>query len=48
MKFCHLEHGRVSFFSFDKVELPDPSLLDDTGALHISVEDGGADMHETL
>ncbi|RWR94988.1 tRNA-splicing endonuclease [Cinnamomum micranthum f. kanehirae] len=22
LKFCHLEHGRVSFFSFDKVELP--------------------------
>ncbi|KAK3217914.1 hypothetical protein Dsin_011884 [Dipteronia sinensis] len=22
MKFCHVEHGRVSFFFFDKVELP--------------------------
>lgn len=22
LKVCHVEHGRVSFFSFDKVELP--------------------------
>ncbi|KAJ0042112.1 hypothetical protein Pint_17839 [Pistacia integerrima] len=22
LKFCHVEHGRVSFFSFDRVELP--------------------------
>ncbi|KAL6973247.1 hypothetical protein U1Q18_027429 [Sarracenia purpurea var. burkii] len=22
LKFCHVEHGRVSFFSFNKVELP--------------------------
>lgn len=22
LKFCHVEQGRVSFFSFDKVELP--------------------------
>ncbi|KAK1565657.1 hypothetical protein Q3G72_032025 [Acer saccharum] len=22
MKFCHVEHGRVSFFFFNKVELP--------------------------
>ncbi|TYK09754.1 tRNA-splicing endonuclease subunit Sen54-like isoform X1 [Cucumis melo var. makuwa] len=22
MKYCHVEHGRVCFFSFDKVELP--------------------------
>ncbi|XP_015894967.3 uncharacterized protein LOC107428885 [Ziziphus jujuba] len=22
LKFCHIEHGRVNFFSFDRVELP--------------------------
>ncbi|XP_042480309.1 uncharacterized protein LOC122061170 isoform X4 [Macadamia integrifolia] len=22
LKFCHVDHGRVSFFSFDKLELP--------------------------
>lgn len=22
LKFCHVDHGRVSFFSFTKVELP--------------------------
>ncbi|KAF3942531.1 hypothetical protein CMV_030821, partial [Castanea mollissima] len=22
LRFCHVEYGRVSFFSFDEVELP--------------------------